>query len=117
MPEQHPFEAMETVLRQFRDAPPAPGAPTEGAFMALARDLLTALASAADLEAMKTTALPDPDAPGNGLLVIRRAEHDRADWVVHRRLVVNIESGRVARYYTTVGLSGFGKLPPGVFDS
>jgi len=117
MPEQHPFEAMEAVLRQFRDASPAQGAPTEGAFKAVARDLLTALASAADLEAMKTMALPDPDAPDSGLLVIRLAEHDRADWVVHRRLIVLIEGGRVARYYTTTGPSGFGKPPAGVFDS
>jgi hypothetical protein len=117
MPEEHPFEAMESVLRQFRNAPPAQGAPTEGAFKALVRDLLTALASSADLEAMKTTALPDPDALGSGLLVIRRAGHDRADWVAHRRLIVLIEGGRVARYYTTTGPSGFGIPPAGVFDS
>jgi len=117
MPEEHPFEAMESVLRRFRDAPPPEGAPTEAAFQALARDLLTALVASADLEAMKTTALPDPDAPGSGLLMIRRARHDRADWVVHRRLIVLIEGGRVVRYYTTAGPSGFGKPPPGVFES
>jgi hypothetical protein len=117
MPEDNPYAAIEAVLGQFKGEESAPGADPVAAFRGLVSRLLQALAGAADLEAMKTTVFPDPEAPGSGILVIRRAEHDRADWAFHRRVVVYVEGGRVARYFTAVAASGFGKPPPGIIDA
>ena len=65
----------------------------------------------------QTTVFPQPGDTGSGILVIRRAEHDWADWAFHPRVVVFVEGGRVSRYFTAEAASGFGKPPPGTFDA
>jgi hypothetical protein len=117
MPKESLYAAIEGILGQFQGAQPAPGADPAAAFRDLVSRLLQALAGVADLEAMKTTVFPDPGVPGSGILVLRRAEHDRADWAFHPRVVVFVEGGRVSRYFTAEAASGFGKPPSGTFGA